>query len=318
MLLSKGKEAYKPPATPTKIGANKSTTPKPSHNNSINNNNNNNNNNKSSASSKQNSIDGGTNLRNDYGLQYDMEKVVFEDEEDRLRDFEEDDDDDDDEDEDNNVVGDDDDERKKDGGGGDDDEHSELSWRKKSGSDEDNSDSFAKPVDFGIDKETSIKLDKLNLMLMVGKDPHAVAAVAAAGHRSIGGGGGVESANTSARLDSPTRQHVSGVLAANKERTAANANDASATATATAPASPQLRNSYPQAADSKSLTDGRNKELKALEQSVEREFNQKRLDLLESKEKRLTTLKDDMEREIRSHEDTERKRLLREQETKLK
>ena len=29
-------------------------------------------------------------------------------------------------------------------------------------------DGFRKPVDFGIDKETSIKLDKLNLMLMVG------------------------------------------------------------------------------------------------------------------------------------------------------
>ena len=36
------------------------------------------------------------------------------------------------------------------------DEDSEPSWKKKSDS-EDSSDSFRKPVDFGIDKETSIK-----------------------------------------------------------------------------------------------------------------------------------------------------------------
>jgi hypothetical protein len=51
----------------------------------------------------------------------------------------------------------------------DDDEESIASWQKKSESDE-SSDSFRKPVDFGIDKETSFKLDRLNLMLMVGKD----------------------------------------------------------------------------------------------------------------------------------------------------
>ena len=49
------------------------------------------------------------------------------------------------------------------------DEESEPSWQKKSGSD-DSSDSFRKPVDFGIDKDISTKLDKLNLMLMVGKE----------------------------------------------------------------------------------------------------------------------------------------------------
>ena len=39
-------------------------------------------------------------------------------------------------------------------------EESEASWQKKS--DSDDSDDFQKPVDFGIDKETSFKLDKLN------------------------------------------------------------------------------------------------------------------------------------------------------------
>ena len=50
----------------------------------------------------------------------------------------------------------------------DEDEESEPSWQKKSGSD-DSSDSFRKPVDFGIDTEISTKLDKLNVMLMVEK-----------------------------------------------------------------------------------------------------------------------------------------------------
>lgn len=50
----------------------------------------------------------------------------------------------------------------------DDEEESEASWQKNPGSD-DSSDGFHKPVDFGIDKETSIKLDKLNVMLMVEK-----------------------------------------------------------------------------------------------------------------------------------------------------
>ena len=83
----------------------------------------------------------------------------------------------------------------------DEDEESEPSWQKKSGS-EDSSDGFHKPVDFGIDRETSIKLDKLNVMLMVGKEPNRQSI------ESVG------SAPTSSRevLDSPTRNYVKNVL----------------------------------------------------------------------------------------------------------
>ena len=50
-------------------------------------------------------------------------------------------------------------------------EESEPSWEKKSGDgSEDSSDDFRKPVDFGIEKDVSLKLDKLNLTLLVGKD----------------------------------------------------------------------------------------------------------------------------------------------------
>jgi hypothetical protein len=64
----------------------------------------------------------------------------------------------------------------------DEEEESEASWQKKSaragggggaegaGSADESSDDFQKPVDFGIDKETSMKLDKLNVMLTVGSN----------------------------------------------------------------------------------------------------------------------------------------------------
>jgi hypothetical protein len=82
-------------------------------------------------------------------------------------------------------------------------EESEPSWQKKSESD-DSSDGFRKPVDFGIDKETSFKLDKLNLMLMVGKESKE----ANQNRNSI------ESVPTTSRdlLDSPTRNYVKAVL----------------------------------------------------------------------------------------------------------
>jgi hypothetical protein len=85
----------------------------------------------------------------------------------------------------------------------DDDEESVASWKKKSESDE-SSDSFRKPVDFGIDKETSFKLDKLNLMLMVGKD-----SIEANLNRNS-----IDSLPTTSHdnLDSPTRNYVKAVL----------------------------------------------------------------------------------------------------------
>ena len=81
-------------------------------------------------------------LRNDFGLYdtRDIGNVEFEEEEDDERKVNE-----------------------------EDEEESEASWQKKSGSDE-SSDGFRKPVDFGIDKEISYKLDKLSVILMVGKE----------------------------------------------------------------------------------------------------------------------------------------------------
>ena len=89
-------------------------------------------------------------------------------------------------------------------------EESEPSWQKKSESDEESSDGFHKPVDFGIDKETSFKLDKLNVMLMVGKDT--------LNHNRISMDSAA-SAPTSAReaLDSPTRNYVRNVLGYTKD-----------------------------------------------------------------------------------------------------
>lgn len=84
---------------------------------------------------------------------------------------------------------------------------------------------FRKPVDFGIDKETSAKLDKLNVMLMVGggaKETTTTPAnqlVATSTPANPPGAIGntaaqPESAPTSSRepLDSPTRLHVKNIL----------------------------------------------------------------------------------------------------------
>lgn len=114
------------------------------------------------------------NLRNDYGLIDTKEIGIVEYEEENDRKFKQ-----------------------------EDDEESVASWQKKSESDE-SSDSFRKPVDFGIDKETSFKLDRLNLMLMVGKDPK---------EPNINRNS-VDSlpSSTNDVLDSPTRNYVRAVL----------------------------------------------------------------------------------------------------------
>jgi hypothetical protein len=90
----------------------------------------------------------------------------------------------------------------------DEDESEEASWQKKSApnSDESSGDSgggFRKQVDFGIDKETSAKLEKLNVMLMVGKEKD-----------TENNNNKVDSAPTTSRepLDSPTRNYVKSVL----------------------------------------------------------------------------------------------------------
>ena len=85
-----------------------------------------------------------------------------------------------------------------------DEDESEPSWQKKSDS-EDSSDSFRKPVDFGIDKDISMKLDKLNVMLMVGKDGKDLNAANRAS---------IDSAPTTSRdlLDSTTRAYAKAAL----------------------------------------------------------------------------------------------------------
>lgn len=90
--------------------------------------------------------------------------------------------------------------KKRRGDNGDGDEEEESSA---------DSGGFRKPVDFGgFDKETSAKLDKLDLKLMVGGKEGLVVS------SSQPPQAGVESAPTSSRepLDSPTRNHVKAIL----------------------------------------------------------------------------------------------------------
>lgn len=78
-----------------------------------------------------------------------------------------------------------------------------ASWNNKNDDEESSEDSggFQKPVDFGIDKETSAKLSKLDVKMMVGGEPTKE-------------NNNAESAPTTSRehLDSPTRNHIKNVL----------------------------------------------------------------------------------------------------------
>jgi len=150
-------------------------------------------------------------------------------------------------------------------------EESEPSWQKKSGS-EDSSDSFRKPVDFGIDKDISTKLDKLNLMLMVGKEKEQ----ASGGYRAS-----VESTGEVKRSlgeSTMTRQSV------------------------------ESTKSEPE----------HQRDLKVFAMSLDREFDQKRLELLEGKDERIRRVKAEIEEELMRMSEAEKKRIIREQDEKLK
>lgn len=60
------------------------------------------------------------------------------------------------------------------------------------------------------------------------------------------------------------------------------------------------------------------KELKLLQDSLDREFDQRRLELLENKEMRIKKLKEEIERDINRINESESKKLLQEQEEKIK
>lgn len=104
----------------------------------------------------------------------------------------------------------------------------EASWQKKSGESDggdDSSDGFRKPVDFGIEKEISYKLDKLNVMLMVGKDSNKEPTFSVTNNKQQDlkinlnrasleetVAQSVPSTSREAPLDSPTRNYVKAVL----------------------------------------------------------------------------------------------------------
>jgi hypothetical protein len=192
-----------------------------------------------------------------------------------------------------------------------DEEESEPSWKQKKSDSEESSDGFHKPVDFGIDKDTSMKLDKLNVMLMVSKekelnqsnnlnrlslDSMATTSI------DLGGGGG---------MDSPSRAYI-------KQTTGLDTDINDNVKRSTNFLGDSIDNkSQLQTRSLKSEPDHR-KDLKLLQDSLEREFDQKRLELLENKDLKIKKLKDDIELELKRMNENERKRLLNEHEDKLK
>lgn len=169
----------------------------------------------------------------------------------------------------------------------DEDEESEPSWQKKSGSD-DSSDSFRKPVDFGIDTDISTKLDKLNVMLMVGK--------------------GKENQNRASVDSAPTTSRD--MFENSKMRT--NREDES-----------ELKKSNSQLESLRKSGGGKTepeyqKDLKPFQQSLDREFDQKRLELLEEKDNKIKRLKCEIEQDLLHLSEIEKKKIIKEQDERFK
>lgn len=175
------------------------------------------------------------------------------------------------------------------------DEESEPSWQKKSGSD-DSSDSFRKPVDFGIDKDISTKLDKLNLMLMVGKEQEKNQ------HPP-------DSAPTTSRdmLDSTGRAYARGVLGLRDEDLDLKKSVDSA-----------MKKSVEFKSEKDKSEPEHQKDLKSFQDSLNREFDQKRLELLEEKDDKIVKLKEDIEQDLLRISELEKKRIIKEQDERIK
>lgn len=178
----------------------------------------------------------------------------------------------------------------------DKDENSEPSWKEKKSDSEESSDGFQKPVDFGIDKDTSMKLDKLEFKLMVGK-----------GGKDMSGTNpnrlSLDSMPTTSRdvgMESPTRGFK--MSAGYRE------DDFEVKKSA----------SFMSESIDKRKEPEHHKDLKLFQESLEREFDQKRLELLENKDIRIKKLKQEIEQELKLLNENERKKMLKEHEEKLR
>lgn len=171
-------------------------------------------------------------------------------------------------------------------------EDSEASWKKKSESDD--SDDFRKPVDFGIDKETSIKLDKLNVVLMVGKEKEQ--------NKSVNLG---DSSSTSRDLlDSPTRNYIRSVLGASKDEEVRKSTKLDSLVEETD--EPIIDNK------------AQNQDISNFKQEIDKEFEQQKSELLKEKEAKLNELKLEIEADLNKNISIEKKKIEQDHHEKLK
>lgn len=179
-------------------------------------------------------------------------------------------------------------------------EESEPSWQKKSGSGDDSSDSFRKPVDFGIDKDISTKLDKLNVKLMVSKEKELQQLNRAS----------LESMPTISRdqPDSVGRAYSKAVLGLRDEEIDLKKSGESVVESTRQSLGSSQNKSEPE----------HQKDLTTFQQSLDREFDQKRLELLENKDTRVKKLKEEIEQDLIRLSEVEKKRIIKAQDEKLK
>ena len=185
-------------------------------------------------------------------------------------------------------------------------EEEEESEKSKSDSDDSSDEGFKKPVDFGIDKQTSLHIDKLDLRRMVDKDKDTT---------SNPNRGSNDSMPSTSRdnFESPRRAYVRAATGLKDEELDALRKSSDLKS------SMEFNKQLESISEDQTINLPRNqKDIKLFQQSVDREFDQKRLELLEEKDFKVKKLKEEIEADLARVADTEKKKLQREQEEKLK
>lgn len=197
----------------------------------------------------------------------------------------------------------------------DDYESDESAKSKSDEDDDDSSDGFKKPVDFGIEKELSIKLDRLNLPVTIGRDAKEPATTQRNANNND-----PDSVTTTSReqLDSPKRPYHRGLAALKDEDESSNRKslelrssvDSTKLQLETIDEEKQSRLDAAQQEYQKSLAQ--------FSQKLQRKYDEECLELMENKDMKLKKIKQEIEESLNQMREQENKRLTAEHNQKLK
>ena len=186
--------------------------------------------------------------------------------------------------------------------------------------DDDSSDGFKKPVDFGIEKELSIKLDRLNLPVTIGRDSKEnQSAVRTNNNNDPDSMASITSARDQQQqqqqLDSPKRPYHRQMMTGSSKDDDESSNRKSLEL---------LRSSHDQLetideeGKASSRLDELQKNLAQFSQKLQRKYDEECLELMENKDMKIKKIKQEIEESLNELREQENKRLTSEHNQKLK